>query len=162
MKQSCRVLIWLLFLAVEVVGFTCAGVLSAHATDAGLREQTKAYEESCISTLRTINVAQITYSDWKKDKGFARKLAELGPAGERLIDEVMASGEKDGYRFRLTPEHKGTNRPVRRYTITARPIKRLIKDQRSFFTDETGVIRFTTVDRAATATDLPINPGPAK
>ena len=112
--------------------------------------------------MRTINVAEGTYWGGLESKGYAGTLKELGPQGESLIDEVMASGKKDGYRFRLTPEPNATSRPIKHYTITAHPIVRMSKDQRSFFTDETGVIRFTTENRNARITDPPIGSSPAQ
>jgi hypothetical protein len=43
------------------------------------------------------------------------------------------------------------------YTIGARPIKRLAKNQKSYFTDETGIIRFTQENRPATVSDRPVD-----
>ncbi len=162
MEQFPRFLMWIMLIAVELVALAHTGVLPAYAQGTDIRARAKLDEESCITTLRTINVAEAAYQGGDDTKGFARTLKELGPAGESLIDWVMASGEKDGYRFRLTPEHKGTNRPVKHYTITARPIRRLVKNQRSFFTDETHVIRFTTENRPATASDPQIDSASAK
>jgi len=114
-------------------------------------------EESCITTLRTINTAEGSYWGGDSTKGYAGTLEQLGPANAALVDNSMSSGEKDGYTFRLVPEHTVGNRPIRHYTITARPTKRMVKDQKSFFTDETGVIRYTIRDRAPTAADSPID-----
>jgi hypothetical protein len=50
-----------------------------------------------------------------------------------------------------------TGNPVIKYTVSARPIKLLVKGQRSFFTDETGVIRSTSKNRKAMAADPPID-----
>jgi hypothetical protein len=126
-------------------------------TDSDAEQKVKAYEESCIGNLRTINVAQGTYWGGDPKKGFARNLKNLGPKGEGLIVQALASGRKDGYHFILRPMPTETSKPVSRYTISARPIKLLVKDQRSFFTNETGLIRSTAENRAATAADPPIN-----
>ena len=45
---------------------------------------------------------------------------------------------------------------VKSYTLTARPLVYYRTGTRSFFTDETGVIRMTAEDRAATADDPPL------
>ena len=127
------------------------------ATGPDPQERAKAYEESCILALRTINVAQGTYWGGDPAKGYARTLEELGPTGAGLFEAVLASGNKDGYRFRLNPERAGAGHLIKHNTVTARPIKRLVKNQRSFFTDETGVIRFTIENRAATAVDPPLD-----
>ena len=128
-----------------------------HAAEPAPQELAKDYEESCVLALRTINVAQGTYWGGDQAKGYASTLAELGPAGADLFEAVLASGKKDGYRFRLNPERASAGHSIKHYTITARPIKRLVKNQRSFFTDETGVIRFTTENRTATAADPPLD-----
>jgi hypothetical protein len=140
---------------VTVLLLTSVCGLRAQASGADPRQEARTDEQSCISVLRTINVAQGTYWGGDEGKGFASSLRQLGPAGDYLIDADIASGKKDDYRFRLIPEH---NHPIKHYTISARPIKRLVKDQRSFFTDETDVIRFTTENRAATGSDPPIDP----
>jgi hypothetical protein len=74
-----------------------------------------------------------------------------------MIDAATAEGKKDGYRFRLSPERKSDHRPIKHYVLTARPIRWLLERQRSFFTDESGVIRFTTDNRAATIMDPAID-----
>ena len=122
-----------------------------------VRDQVTAYELSCVATLRVINVAQGTYWGGDATKGYARALKDLGPAGAGILDSVVASGKKDNYHFRLLPERTAHNQPISHYTINAWPIKRLVKDQRSFFTDETGVIRFTTENRTAKNTDPPLD-----
>ena len=152
-KQSPRFLIALVLVAAEFALFTVAGTLAAGAQGADPGDRAKADETSCVATLRTINVAQASYQGGDETKGFARTLKELGPRRVAFIDAVMASGKKDGYRFQLTPGSDEANRSITHYTVTARPIRRLLKDQRSFFTDETHVIRFTTENRFATAAD---------
>jgi hypothetical protein len=144
----------------------CDAAQSDQSTGTVIEKRVNAYEEWCVSTLRVINVAEVTYWGGDSAKGYARTLKELGPAGAGLLNAVTASGEieavvlggeKNGYRYRLIPERTDSNRPIMHYTIIARPIKRLVKDQRSFFTDETGVIRFTTENRAATIADPPLD-----
>jgi len=138
----------------------CNSAQTDQPTSTAIEKQVEAYEEVCVSSLRVINVAEGTYWGGDSAKGYARTLKELGPAGVGFIDAVTASGEKDGYRFRLIPERTGASGPIEHYRITARPTKRLVKDQRSFFTDETGVIRFTTQNRAATVADPPLDAKP--
>ncbi len=125
----------------------------AQKTDQSIKDRVKVEETSCVSTLRTINVAEGTYRGGVESRGYIGSLQKLGPSGEDLIDAVMASGQKDGCRFRLRPEPRIEHGRIKHYAITARPITRLSNDQRSFFTDETGVIRFTTKNREATLKD---------
>jgi hypothetical protein len=141
------------------VAFTLSGMAMQSKQSGGPSQQelAKTYEESCVLHLRTINTAQSTYWGGEPSKGYARTLRELGPAGAGLLEPVIASGKKDGYRYRLVAERATANQPARHYVVVARPIKRLVKSQRSFFTDETGVIRFTTENRAARGADPPLD-----
>lgn len=147
---------------VGLLTFMSLQTLCAQINGADINSQVRTEEESCISTLRTINVAQASYQGGNVAKGFARTLTLLGPSGEYLIDEDIASGKKDGYRFRLTPERKSADSPINHYRVTARPIMRLSSNQRSFYTDESHVIRFTTENRNARISDPILGPTPVK
>jgi hypothetical protein len=118
-----------------------------------VQPKAKAYEETCVGSLRTLNTAQATYWGGDPQKGYARSLKQLGPRGEGMIEPVLASGKKAGYRFILIPGTADSNGAIRHYTISARPLKVLVEGQRSFFTDESGVIRSTRENRAAKASD---------
>jgi hypothetical protein len=50
-----------LLIFTALLAFAGAGTPPAHAGGANLQERVRAYEASCIVTLRTINVTQITY-----------------------------------------------------------------------------------------------------
>jgi hypothetical protein len=118
-----------------------------------VQSMAKAYEDTCVSNLRTLNTAQGTYWGGDPQKGYARSLEQLGPKGEGYIEPILASGKKSGYRFILSPGPEDASGVINHYTISARPLKVLVKGQRSFLTDETGVIRSTREDRAAKASD---------
>ncbi len=116
---------------------------------------------SPIGSLRTINTAEITYAS-TYDGGFSPNLAVLGPppAGKQptetaagLIDEVLASGVKIGYRFTYRPGPRDAKGQIRSYTVCAQPVQRSEPLQPSFSTDETGVIRQTQEDRCPTSQD---------
>jgi hypothetical protein len=110
-------------------------------------------EASSIGALRTINVAQAEYARTHPDKGFASSLAELGPGSDDpLIDSVLASGKKSSYIFILTAAPQDSHGRIVRYGITARP-QHYGKTKRSYFIDESGLLRFTTENRAPTAQD---------
>ena len=142
-----------MFLRVAVCALALVGILHTQNADPTVGEEVTSEETSCVSTLRTINVAEATYWGGIDTRGYIGSLQKLGPSGENLIDAVMASGKKDGYYFHLRAERTVKRSPIRHYTITARPVTRLSNDQRSFFTDDTGVIRFTTKNRDATVKD---------
>ena len=104
-------------------------------------------------SLMIINSAQVIYARTHPDKGFASSLAELGPSpGAELIDPVLASGKKSGYVYVLTAMPADFSGRVTHYTLVVRPEK-YSPETASFFTDETGVERFTFENRVPTATD---------
>lgn len=143
--------------------FLCCHCNGQTGNTSGGRVQTTvnvtALEKGCVVNLRTLNTAQITYWGGNDSKGFARTLTQLGPEGEGLVSESMVAREIAGYRFRLVvavdiPE--GT--PIKHYSIIAEPSVRLSKHQRSYYTDETGIIRFTEVDHDPASSDPPLEP----
>ena len=136
-----------------LVALTAMQAEPTQLSSSSVRDRVRAYELSCVATLQAITVANGPYWGGDPAKGYASSLRELGPRGAGILDSVAASGKKDGYHFRLLPERTTDNQAIRHYTIEAWPIKRLVKNQRSFVTDETGVIRFTTENRTAKNTD---------
>jgi hypothetical protein len=112
-------------------------------------------EASAVGSLRTINVAQVDYIQTHPDKGFASSLFELGPeSGSALIDSVLANDRKSGYVFVLTSAPPDSHGRITHYTVTARPQKHGKEGKHSFLMDESGIMRFTTEDRAPTPQDL--------
>jgi hypothetical protein len=88
-------------------------------------------ETAALKAIQTLNTAQVQY---KSQFGrFATSLTELGPAAG-LITPDLASGEKQGYRFTLKPIPTG-------YTVTAVPIASRSPRSRTFFSDQSLVIR---------------------
>jgi len=114
-------------------------------------------ELSAVGTLRTIARAQRDYATAHPRQGFAPSLKALGPApGAGLVDPVIASGVKNGYVFSLQqgiPEEDGR---ILKYSLLAAPVKRPNCGTHSFFTDETGTLRYTKENRTASADDPPL------
>ncbi|HYX68647.1 MAG TPA: hypothetical protein VE825_05915 [Terriglobales bacterium] len=118
-------------------------------------------ESSSVSGVRTINVSAITYASLYPKVGFPPSLAALGSGGTDcshpteqhacLVDDILAAGEKSGYRYRYAPVKSGGVTTA--YTLHADPIPqppswldRLFHTQpdlshRHFFSDESGIIR---------------------
>lgn len=135
---------------VPVVGIAAVAIILPNLLFYRLRAPDEA---SSIGALRTINVAQVEYARTHPDRGFASSLAELGPGSDDpLIDSVLANGKKSSYIFTLTAAPQDFHGRIVRYGITARP-QHYGKTKHSFFIDESGVLRFTTENRAATAQD---------
>lgn len=117
-------------------------------------ENVQVLEKQCVLLLRTLNVAQGTYWGGDQTRGFARTLEELGPKGAQLLDANQVSGQTDGYRFRLIPDKTlRKDEFIKHYQIIAYPSPRLSRQQRSYFSDETDIIRFTDENRKATSAD---------
>jgi hypothetical protein len=93
------------------------------------------------------------YEQTHPESGYAATLGDL--RAETLIDEVLATGSSHEYEFALT---SGTRQPSGRiitYAVIAQPSFHFAHCA-SFFTDQSGVIRFTRENRAATAADSPL------
>ena len=128
------------------------------------RPRIQANQASAVGSLRTINTAQITYFSMY-NQGYAAKLEWLGPREERslptperagLIDSVLAAGERYGYQLTFTSGPPDKEGKITSYTLSAQPITYKDTGCRGYFTDQTGVIRATEEDRAATADDPPM------
>ena len=99
-----------------------------------------AKETAALASIRTIHTAQVQY--YSQYGRFATSLAELGPpasgapsaAAADLIPADLASGEKHGYKFTMTGN--GIE-----YQILAIPISFGVTGSRTFYSDQTMVIR---------------------
>jgi hypothetical protein len=87
-----------------VFTLSCMAMQSKQSGGPNQQELAKTYEEMCVLHLRTINTAQGTYRGGDPTKGFAPTLKELGPSGTGILEPVIASGKKDGYRYRPIAE----------------------------------------------------------
>ncbi len=91
-------------------------------------------EMTVIRELQTINTMQIQYKS--QFQRYATTLGELGP---------LASADKDGYVFILTPTPSG-------YKIHANPKVFGRSGYRTFYTDQNGLIRQNWSAKPANAT----------
>jgi len=89
-------------------------------------------EEAAKLGIMTIVTTQITFSAQNKGE-YATSLSKLELA--ELLDSELASGSKDGYRFNMVGGGKS-------FTVTATPLEFGKTGNRSFFSDETGVVRY--------------------
>ncbi len=118
-------------------------------------------EATAVGSMRTLNIALITYASTYPN-GYARSLAQLGGGGAAtadhggLIDDQLASGLKHGYRFTYKPGPLSTEGRIDSYTIVARPVEYGTKGFKSFFADQSGVIRESSGRRDATVNDPPL------
>jgi prepilin-type N-terminal cleavage/methylation domain-containing protein len=119
-------------------------VIAAIAIPNLMRSKMAANESSAVGSLRTINTAEITYSTTYPETGFGN-LSVLGgtscgsatSSAACLIYNVLASGTKSGYNFSATA---GSGSPVVTYTFLATAVAQDQSGQRSFCSDQSGVI----------------------
>lgn len=141
--------------------------------------RTAANEASAVGSLRSINTAALVYAT-NFENGFPSSLQVLGEAtpGDAtcnhaaLLDARLTSGRKSGYTFTYTPQFpNGATAPVispkaaakgctaggaSGYTVTANPMQRGTTGQRSFFTDQMGIIRVANYGESANAESPPL------
>ncbi len=111
------------------------GIIAAIAVPNLLQSKAAANEASAISAIRNIVTSHITFSATSGSGAYATDLAALQAAS--LIDSVLGSGTKDGYSFASSG---GANA----FTVTADPLLAGSTGTRYFFSDESGVIRYST------------------
>jgi prepilin-type N-terminal cleavage/methylation domain-containing protein len=139
-------------------------IIAAIAIPNLLRSRMAANESSAVGSIRTINTAEVTFASTYPSVGFAA-LGSLGSTAACtsatgatstnacLIDTVLGSGTKSGYNFTIT-NLTGTGVIVT-YNVNGDPVQRGQTGQRSFFSDQSGVIRYNTA-AAAALTDNPL------
>lgn len=121
-------------------------IIAAIAIPNLLRAKMAANEASAVGSLRTINTACATYAT--EHKSFPLYLANLGPGAQaganasNLIDQALASGQKSGYVFRYEPGSE-QNGAIISYEVHADPVTPEATGVRHFFTDQTGIIRYS-------------------
>jgi prepilin-type N-terminal cleavage/methylation domain-containing protein len=141
-------------------------IIAAIAIPNLLRSKMAANESSCVGSMRTINTAEVTYATAYPALGYSATILNLGGAAPCttattgsacLIDDVLAQATttaKSGYLFTYTPA-AAVGGVVSAYTMNGDPSNPGTTGQRGFFTDQSGVIRYS-ISGAALATSSPI------
>ena len=155
---------WLWRVVLVVILVILGSILVPH-----WRRATQVQPGEVAGVCRSISTAAITYYSTYQN-GFPPTLWAFGPpagGGEPdcnapyMLDPHLADGLQYGYIFNYRPGPRIEDAPegcepgVESFTLSARPL-RYRTGWRSYFTDETRVIRWTTEDRAATAEDPPL------
>ncbi|MGH9796273.1 MAG: energy transducer TonB [Candidatus Acidiferrales bacterium] len=138
-------------------------LFSSIAGDELERDSIAANETSAVGAMRTLNTAAVMYS--ANYGGFPPSLvsfaggpgtgAEPSAKHADLIDPQLASGTKNGYTFTYLATATGDRGEIVAYEINADPEQPGVTGNRSFFTDQSGIIRVNTGGRAR-STDPPI------
>jgi type IV pilus assembly protein PilA len=114
------------------------------------RAQMYVRETAALNSIQTVHKMQIQYQS--QYGRYANSLAELGPpqsgapssSAADLIGNDLALGEKQEYKFTLTGNQGG-------YIITATPLNYGTSGSKSFFSDQSMVIRENVGPEPATA-----------
>jgi prepilin-type N-terminal cleavage/methylation domain-containing protein len=114
--------------------------------------QTQMYmrETAAVKAIQTIHQMEVQYQS--QYGRYATTLAELGPpqsgnpgpAAADLIGRDLSEGEKQGYRFTVTGTQGG-------YIVQAQPVTYGSSGRKSFYSDQTMVIRENDGPEPATA-----------
>ena len=151
-------------------------IIAAIAIPNLLRARMAANEAAAVGSLRAIDIAAVQYAStyengfpsnfeaFGNEEGSARNCNHAG-----LLDPPLAAGQTHGYIFTYTPRFpngepgpvvspkaaaKGcTSGGASGYAVTADPIRRSTA-QRTYYTDQTGIIRYSDNGQPAT-TDSP-------
>jgi len=139
-------------------------IIAAIAIPNLLRSRMAANEASAVSSVRTINTAEVTYAS-TYGIGYAALASLRTPVGgcpgsigtaaaACLVDEILGSGTKSGYTITATPSNgAGTMAsPFVSFNTGAQPVALGLAGQRSFCSDESGVIRFDVTGAPPPAT----------
>lgn len=129
------------FTLVEImVIITIIATLAAIAIPSFLRARIHANETAAIASLRTISTACVGFRSIQSPLSYPGNLSDLSTAVPPYIDPILGTGTKQGYNFDYNLVD------ANQYTCTASPITQNVTGIRTFFLDESGVIK---VDNAA-------------
>jgi len=122
-------------------------IIAAIAIPNYLRSRMAANESSAAGTMRTYTSALISYQTQCPTLGFPAGVANIGPGpgdctNANLVDNVLGTAPvtKNGYSFNYLA---GGSAPISTFSLTGAPITCNASGVRSYFTDQTAVIRFT-------------------
>ena len=124
---------------VVLVGLAC---LASFAACDRLRNRLN--EQSAQLSIKAIRSAERAFVSGNGNYGTLQELAARG-----LVESKLASGMNDGYRFDLSVNGKS-------YKATAVPITYEKTGSWSFYVNETGIVRGTSLNRPANANDQPV------
>ena len=135
-------------------------IIAAIAIPNLLRARIAANEASSVSSIRTINTAEVTYQSAYPTWGYANTMAKLGPGGVGstcpaagptqgnacLIDSVLANAiaggpPKSGYKFALGST-QGAGGLYLTYTVGTAPVAFNQTGVRDFCSNEDAVVQF--------------------
>lgn len=129
-------------------------IIAAIAIPNLIKSKMAADEASAVGSVRTINTGEVNYAASCPATGFSTNLAGLYSGGgclggQGIIDQVLSGGAKSGHKF-AEAGVTGTDGLDDTYTSTGVPAVVGTTGQRGFYSDQTGVIRYTLTGAAPT------------
>jgi type IV pilus assembly protein PilA len=129
-------------------------IIAAIAIPNLIKSKMAANEASAVGSVRTINTGEVNYAASCPATGFSASLAELNTGtacagGKGIIDPILSVGKKSGYVFAYAAVAGGDGLNDT-YTQTGIPATVGTTGQRGFYSDQTGVIRYTLTGVAPT------------
>jgi type IV pilus assembly protein PilA len=131
-------------------------IIAAIAIPNFLRAKISANESSAVSSVHSVNTAEIAYSSMYSNIGYSVALSDLGTGGVTpcpatatascFIDPSLASGTKSGYNFTYAQNPAFT--PSIQYTINANPIIQSVTGDKGFYSDDSNIIRYNSTGAA--------------
>jgi len=119
-------------------------LLAAIAIPNLLRARLNANESSAIASCRTLSTALESYRAAQTPPSYPGALTALSNASPPYVDSVLAGGNKQGYTFTYTAGTADSRGSVNSYGIVGAPLVSGTTGNRSFFVDQSGVVRVGT------------------
>ena len=100
-----------------------------------IRARLNANETAAVHTIRSLSTALESYRSAQSPDTYPALLTDLSSASPSYIDAAWTNGQKQGYQFTYTRVS------INQFTMTAAPVTANLTGNRTFFVDESGVIR---------------------
>ena len=121
------------------------GIIAAIAIPSLLRSRMSANEAAAIGGCKTIAAGQTDYNNNSVPHTYTGVLGDLGTGagagGVRFIDPALAGGTKSGYTYNNIPGVVSSDGSIWSWSCAAWPITYQSTGIRSFYVDESGVVR---------------------
>jgi hypothetical protein len=141
---------WLVLLIIVI-----AALLYFASCYAGLLASRQAAQEAlAVRVIHEINRCATAHK--AKHLSYPSSLAVMGPAADGCLDAPTAAGKRGDYKFSYTPGSADRSDHIASYRAEAHPFEYRGRLTRSFYCDESGLIRFTDQHRSASANDPPL------
>lgn len=138
------------------------GLIAAVAFIHSLPSRIEQNEASATASMRSIVIAVMAYEALYERLPESLEVlgpplggSQPGPSRADLLDSFVASGEKAGYLFELALKPKARGRPAG-FEVTAAPKEPKKSGLRTFYADESGVIRWGLMEVPADSISPPI------